>query len=137
MIADDVFNLYHSIDPSYRGSGFGFMMHDGIIQALRLLKDGDGQFIWQPGLTSGRPDMLIGQRVFINQEMDATVVTDNTIMLAGMLTKFKIREVEGIRFYRLTEVERRNDKDVFLAFQSFDSRLLNAGTKPIKAMDVA
>ena len=137
LIADDVFNLYHSIDPSYRGSGFGFMMHDGIIQALRLLKDGDGQFIWQPGLTSGRPDMLIGQRVFINQEMDATVVTDNTIMLAGMLTKFKIREVEGIRFYRLTEVERRNDKDVFLAFQSFDSRLLDAGTKPIKAMDVA
>ncbi len=133
LIADDFLGLYHSVDPAYRINA-GFMMHDNTILAARKLKDGLGQYLWQPGLQQGRPDMLLGEDVTVNQSMDSSIASGKKTVLFGELYKYKIRRVQGMRLYRLEERYRDNDQDAFLAFLREDGNLLTAGTPPVKVL---
>jgi HK97 family phage major capsid protein len=133
LLADDILGLYHSVDPAYRQQpGTGIMMNDQIILAARKLKDGIGQYLWQAGLQLNRPDMLIGEPVTINQDMDSTIASGKKTILYGKLDNYKIRRVKGLRLYRLEERYRDNDQDAFLAFIREDGNLLTAGTAPVK-----
>ena len=128
--ADEVLQIQHRVDPAYR-SGAAYMMHDSIIEAIRLIKDNEGNFLWQSGLRDGRPDTLAGRMLYLNQEMDSTIATGNKLMLFGDFKRFKCREVNQMRLYRLEERYRDDDQDGFVAFCRGDSRLINAGTPPI------
>ena len=136
VTSGEIVELLHSVDPSYRTNA-SWMMHDGIILAIRLLQDANGTFIWQPGLQLGVPDQLLGHRIYTNQEMQATLATGTKTMLFGDFSKFKIREVNNIRLYRLVERYRDQDQDAFVAFQRMDSKILDAGTDPIKHLIMA
>ena len=53
---DELIDLEHSVDPLYRAAPTcRFMFNDGVLKALRKLKDGQGRYIWQP------PDVKAGQ----------------------------------------------------------------------------
>lgn len=129
---DELMDLVHSVDPAYRnGPGVGFLLNDSTVLHLRKKKDGNGQYLWQPGMQAGVPDRLIGYPVIISQEM-ASVATGNKSILFGQLSKYKVRQVNSIRLYRLVERHRENDQDAFIAFLRADGNLLDAGTAPVK-----
>lgn len=132
---DEIIDLEHSIDPSRRNMpGVGYMLHDLVMKALRKLKDGTGQYLWQAGANGGAPDLLNRRPYTINQDMASTIATTNTTVLFGQLTQYKIRQVNGIRLYRLVERYRENDQDAFIAFLEADGNLLDAGDHPVKKM---
>lgn len=128
---DEIIRLEHSIDPAYR-SGAAYMMHDNVILALRLLKDGEGRYLWQSGIDNNSPDRLNGHPVFVSMEMDNAVTSGKKTILFGQLSKYKIRRVNQIRVYRLQERYRDNDQDGFIALVREDGNLLTAGTPPVK-----
>lgn len=132
IAADELYDLVHSVDPSYRGMGCGFMFHDGIFLALRKLKDGNGRYLWQEGLSSGEPNRLIDYPYTINQQMQATVATGTKTMLFGLLSKYKIRDVSTVRLRRLEERFAENDMVGFAYLTRHDGKLLDAGTHPVK-----
>lgn len=134
IVADELFDLVHSIDPAYRTAGFGWMMHDNILLALRKLKDGNGQYLWQSGMQEAAPDRLLSYPITINQDMQSSIATATKTILVGLFNKYKIRQVNAIRLYRLVERHRENDQDAFLAFIRADGNLLNAGVAPVKHM---
>lgn len=43
---DEVLDLYHSLKSSYRKNGT-FLVNDATVKAIRKLKDGQGQYLWQ------------------------------------------------------------------------------------------
>lgn len=133
IAADELFDLYHSVDPAYR-NGAGWMMHDNILLAIRKLKDGSGQYLWQSGLQDSSPDRLLGAPITINQDMQSSVATTTKTILFGQLSKYKVRMVNSMRLYRLVERHRENDQDAFLAFLRADGNLLDAGVAPVKHM---
>src|SRR3546814_3150403 len=46
---DELMDLVHSIDPAYRAaSTCRFMFNDSTLLSMRKLKDGDGNYLWQP-----------------------------------------------------------------------------------------
>ena len=137
ITADEVIALEHTVDPSYRNDRSGFMCHDSIVKALRLLKDGESRYLWSSGLRDGRPDSLFGRRLVTNQNMTGTMAANAKVLLFGDLSKFKVRIVRDIRFYRLVERYRDADQDGFVAFVRFDTDLLNAGTNPVKYLAMA
>jgi HK97 family phage major capsid protein len=130
---DEVIDLEHSVDPAYRSNpGVGYMCHDGIIQSLRKLKDGEGRYLWQQSANSGEPDRLNNRPLTRNQSMQASVATGTKTLLFGDLSKYKIRRVGSLRMYRLVERYRDNDQDAFLGFEEADGNLIDAGTHPVK-----
>lgn len=127
---DEVKDLYHSVDPAYR-IGARFMFHDGILQHLAKLKDGQGQYLLG-GVTTGNPVTLYGVPYIINQSMQATVATGTKTMLYGQLSKYQIRDAGSIRFIRLNERYAEKDQVAFFALMRSDGNLLDAGVAPVK-----
>ena len=127
---DEVKDLYHSVDPAYR-VGARFMFHDGILQYLAKLKDGQGQYL-MGGVVSGNPTTLYGMPYTINQSMQATVATATKTMLFGQLSKYQIRDAGSIRFIRLNERYAEKDQVAFFALMRSDGNLLDAGVAPVK-----
>lgn len=91
---DELINLEHSVDPAYRSSPkAAYMLNDGTLLAVRKLKDGNGQYIWQMGnVQQGIPASLNGRRYFINQAM-ASLATGNKTVIFGDLGKYFVRKV--------------------------------------------
>ncbi len=138
IASDELFDLIHSVDPAYRSqAGAGFMMHDNVLLVVRKLQDGQNQYLWQPGLTMGQPDQLLGYPVTINQDMASSVATTNKTILFGALRKYQIRDVAGFRVRRLVERYADNDQEGFMAFHRADGDMLDAGTDPCKVLQQA
>ena len=136
ITTDELIDLYHSIDPAYR-NGAGWMMHDNVALAIRKLKDGDSQYMWQPGIVAGQPDRLLGGSVTINQDMASSVATGNKTVLFGALSKYIVREVLDITVVRLVERYADAHQVGFVAIMRFDGDLRNAGTNPVKYLEQA
>jgi len=66
--ADILVDLVHSLKARYR-KGAHFVMNSKTLAAVRKFKDGDGNFIWRPGLSEGQPDMLLGYPVVEAEDM--------------------------------------------------------------------
>lgn len=66
--ADDVVDLVYSLKKPYRKNA-KFIMNDKTVKAIRKLKDGDGNYIWQHSLTAGEPSTLLGYPVLTSDEV--------------------------------------------------------------------
>lgn len=131
ITSDELIDLVHSLDPSYRKlSSVGFMFHDSLLKYFRKLKTAEGQYIWVPGISGGAPDTLLDYPVAINQAMTGTTnnlpVTATKHILFGAFEKYVIRDVANQRFYRLDERYRDTDQTAFVSFRRFDSKAINA-----------
>lgn len=60
---DHIMQLVYALKRPYRKSA-SFIMHDKTVAAIRQLKDNNGMYLWQPALTSGEPDKLLGYDVY-------------------------------------------------------------------------
>lgn len=94
ITADEIIDLEHSVDPAYRDApGVGFMMNDSTLKAVRKLKDGDGNFLWQMGnIQGGIPANLLGRRIIVNQQVP-DMATGARAMLFGDMQKYFVRKV--------------------------------------------
>ncbi|MES2789968.1 MAG: phage major capsid protein [Planctomycetota bacterium] len=138
VVYSELIDLIHSVDIAYREQpGVGWLLHDLIIAALRKLVDGQSRPLWQSGLQDGVPDRLLGYGVNTNNDMDSALTTGKKIAVFGHLPSFKIRVVNQIRMRRLTELYAANDQEAFVGFLRIDSKVMNAGTNPIKYLAMA
>ena len=60
---DEVMDLFYSLRAPYRRKS-AFIMNDATVKALRKLKNGNGDYIWQPSVTAGQPDTLLNRPVY-------------------------------------------------------------------------
>lgn len=90
---DDLFDLKHSVNRAYR-KGASWMMNDLSVAIVSKLKETTGRPIWEPGITVGAPDMLLGYPVVTND--DVAVMAANAKSIAfGDFKKYVIRDVKG------------------------------------------
>ncbi len=96
LTADEIMDLLHSVDPAYREApGSVFMFNDSTLSAIRKLKDGNGNYLWQMGnVQQGVPGNILGYRYHINQAMDALAAAKK-VVLFGDFGKYFVRKVGG------------------------------------------
>ncbi|MGE4307225.1 MAG: phage major capsid protein [Novosphingobium sp.] len=97
VTADELLDLIHSVDPAYRiGPKVGFMFNDSTLKAIRKLKDGQGNFLWQMGdVQKGVPGSLLGYNYHINQAMGSipAAAAATRVALFGDFGKYFVRKV--------------------------------------------
>lgn len=135
FIYDDFVRLQHSVPRPYRVGGV-FALSDGAEAEMKLVKDDQNRPIWRPGLAAGDPDTILGHRYFVNTHQDDPAATKKPIAF-GDFRKFVAREVRGIRTQVLRELYALNLMIGFQSFMRIDSRLLDAGSNPIKTLQMA
>lgn len=94
VTGDELIDLVHSVDPAYRTAPrVGFMMNDATLAAIRKLKDGDGNYLWQMGnVQQGVPQSLLGYNISINQAVADLGASAKTILF-GDMGKYYVRKV--------------------------------------------
>jgi HK97 family phage major capsid protein len=66
--ADKLIDLQHALKPLYRRNGT-WLMNDTTFATFRKFKDGDGNYLWRPGLIADAPDIFLGKPVEIDDNM--------------------------------------------------------------------
>jgi HK97 family phage major capsid protein len=122
ILIDEVLDLYHSLKSSYRKNA-SFLVNDDTIKKLRKLKDGQGQYLWQPSLTSGTPDTILNRPVVTSQYMPTAAAGEKSIVF-GDFKYYWIADRQGRTFKRLNELYAANGQVGFLASQRLDGKLI-------------
>ena len=122
--ADEIFDLVHSIKSVYRRKAV-FLLNDSTLKAIRKLKDGQGQYLWQPGLKEGQPDMLLNYRIATSPFMPE-IAAGNKVILFGDFKSYWIADRQGRSFQRLNELYAATGQVGFRATQRVDGRLVLA-----------
>ena len=122
--ADEIFDLIHSIKSVYRKKAV-FLLNDSTLKVLRKLKDGQGQYLWQPGLKEGQPDTLLNYRLVTSPFMPE-IDSGNKVILFGDFKSYWIADRQGRSFQRLNELYAATGQVGFRATQRVDGRLVLA-----------
>jgi HK97 family phage major capsid protein len=127
ITADELIDLYHSVDPAYRQApSCRFMLKDATLAMVRKLKDGQGQYLIN-GLRDGAGMInLAGIAVpyVINQAVPAAT-TGLKSVLFGDFNKYLVRRVREFVVRRSDELYLEADQAVFVGFARFDGELLD------------
>ncbi|MEK1351413.1 phage major capsid protein [Limosilactobacillus fermentum] len=119
---DELIDLFYSLKEPYRKNAV-FLMNDSTVKAVRKLKDQNGQYIWQPSVQLGTPDMILNRPVFTSQYMP-TLSAGNKIALFGDFSYYWIADRQGRTFKRLNELYAVNGQVGFLGSQRVDAKTI-------------
>lgn len=122
ITADELIDLFYSLKAPYRRNAV-WVLNDSTIKAIRKLKDNQGQYLWQPSLTAGAPDLLLGKPVRTSAYMPAIAADAKTVAF-GDFSYYWIADRQGRSFKRLNELYAATGQVGFLASQRVDGKLI-------------
>ncbi len=122
ITGDELLDLQHSLRAGYRRRA-AFIMNDATVKLIRKLKDGNGSFMWQPGLLYGQPDTLLNQRVLTSNYMPLPAA-GNKAILYGDYNYYWLADREGRSLQRLNELYAASGQIGFKVTQRVDGRLI-------------
>ncbi|HEL2046577.1 TPA: phage major capsid protein, partial [Streptococcus suis] len=119
---DDMIELYHSLPAPYRKNAV-WILHDSTVKAIRKLKDGNGNYIWQPSTQAGQPDLILN-RPYYTSTFAPLPEAGNKAIAFGDFSYYWIADRQGRTFKRLNELYAANGQIGFLASQRVDGKLV-------------
>ena len=103
LTADGLINAKFALKAQYR-NGCRWIFHRDAVKMISKLKDGEGQYLWRPGMLMNEPDMLLGHPV---DESEYVPNTFTTALYVGALcnwSNYWIAELQGVELQRLVEL---------------------------------
>jgi len=119
---DEVLDLFYSLKSPYRNKSV-FVMNDATIKAIRKLKDGQGQYIWQPSLQAGTPDTILNRPVYTSSYVPTIAASAKSIIF-GDFGYYWVADRQGRVFKRLNELYAATGQVGFVATQRVDGKLI-------------
>lgn len=128
---DDVMDLFYSVKSPYRKKAV-WVLNDSTVKALRKLKDNNGNYIWQPSVQAGQPDMILN-RPYHTSSYVPELAAGAKVMAFGDFSYYWIADRQGRSFKRLNELFAATGQVGFLASQRVDGKLiLSEAVKTLK-----
>jgi HK97 family phage major capsid protein len=119
---DEVIDLFYSLKSPYRKKAI-FIMNDSTVKAIRKLKDGNGQYLWQPSATAGQPDTILNRPVKTSSYVPTIEAEAKTIAF-GDFGYYWVADRQGRSFQRLNELYAATGQVGFKASQRVDGKLI-------------
>ncbi|HEX8063163.1 MAG TPA: phage major capsid protein [Allosphingosinicella sp.] len=88
---DKLIDLVQTLRPPYR-QGAAFVMNSATASAIRKFKTTDGAFLWQPGLSAGHPDTLLGYPVVEAEDMPDVAADSLSVAFGNFRVGYLIAE---------------------------------------------
>lgn len=122
ITADEIIDLFYSLKASYRKNAV-WILNDATVKVIRKLKDKNDNYLWQPSLTAGTPDTLLGRPVFTSSYVPTIAAGAKTIAF-GDFSYYWIADRQGRNFKKLSELYAATDQTGFVATQRVDGKLV-------------
>jgi HK97 family phage major capsid protein len=96
---DAMINLVYSLKAPYREKAV-FMMKRATLAEVRKLKDGQGNYLWQPDFQLKQGGTLLGFNVVEAEDMPAIAANSLSIAFGDFKAGYQIVDRQGIRILR-------------------------------------
>ena len=125
---DNIYKLYYSLKSPYRRKA-AFLCNETLLLQLMLLKDGNSNYIWKPGLEVGKPDTILGRPIYTSAYMPAITGTasqdkNKKVLLFGDFSYYWIADRQNRTLKRLNELYAVTDQVGFIGTQRVDGKLI-------------
>jgi HK97 family phage major capsid protein len=118
-VSDALIDLFHEVPSAYRANA-KYVVNDVRAAQMRKLKDANGQYLWQSGLTVGAPSLFNGKVVETDDGMPASKI------LFADLSKYRVRFAGSLRVDRSVDAKFSTDQIVYRFLQRADGLLVDA-----------
>lgn len=119
---DEIMDLFYSLRSPYRKNAT-FVMNDATVKLIRKLKDGNGQYLWQPSVQAGQPDTILNRPVKTSSFVPTVEAGAKTIAF-GDFGYYWVADRQGRSFQRLNELYAPTGQVGFRATQRVDGKLI-------------
>ena len=119
ITSNEVLDLMYSLKRQYRRN-----MHDSTIKAIRQLKDSNGQYLWQPALSAGDPDLIGGRPVFASYDMPEIATGNISVLFGDFNMGYVIADRGATSFQRLNELFAQNGFTGVRAYRRTDGKVV-------------
>ena len=99
LTADTLLVLAYAPKPIYRQNA-RFVMNRATEAQVRMIKDGAGNYVWNPGASSGAPATLLGFPVVEAEDMPDLRPGQCAIAFGDFLRGYLIEDRQGVRILR-------------------------------------
>ena len=101
---DGLINALYSLKSQYHPRAT-WIFHREAIKRLRKLKDGEGQYIWNPDIKGGQPDMILARPYKMSEYCPADFSTPGSYVgIIGDFSYYWIADALSMRLQRLNEL---------------------------------
>jgi len=114
MTFDGLMEAKYSIKDQYQRACEWIFHRDGVKNIVKL-KDGEGQYIWQPSVVSDRPDTLLGKPVNSSEYAPNTFAAGLYVGLYGDLKNYWICDSLAMEMQVLMELYARTNQIDYIA----------------------
>jgi len=118
---DGLMEAKYSVKAQYQ-PGCEWIFHRTGVKQLAKLKNSDGQYIWQPSVVLGTPDLLLGKPVNSSEFAPSTFAANQYVGLFGDLKYFWIVDSLALRIQVLTELYARTNQIDYIARMETDAQ---------------
>lgn len=126
ITSDELIDLLHSVDAAYRQSPRTiWQFNDLTLAAIRKLKDGQGNYLWQMGdVRIGEPATLLGHAYRVNNAM-ADIGASARPVIFGDHNRYVVRKVRNFMVMALRERYAEFFQTGMIGFNRFDGELVD------------
>lgn len=119
---DELMDLFYSLKSPYRKNAT-FVTNDATVKMIRKLKDGNGQYLWQPSVQAGQPDTILNRPVKTSSFVPNVEAGAKTVAF-GDFGYYWVADRQGRSFQRLNELFAATGQVGFRATQRVDGKLI-------------
>lgn len=99
FVADKLIDLVYALKRGYRMNA-KWMFNSLSVAAVRKLKDGQNNYLWQPTYVAGQPQMLMGYPIEENDDVPEPAADANAALFGDFRRAYIIVDVRGVRMLR-------------------------------------
>lgn len=92
---DALIGLMYSLPAQYRNRGV-WLINSTTVGKVRVMKDGQGNYIWQPGLQAGQPATLLGRPIAEAIDMPDVEANAFPIAFGDLATAYRIVDRQAL-----------------------------------------
>lgn len=121
ITADGLINAKYTFESQWIGNpAMRWIFHRDAVKMIRKLKDGSGQYLWQPGLASDRPDTILDVPVLMSEYAPNTFTSQQYVGIIGDFSYYWIAENMQLDIQHLMELGALTNQDYFIGRMKLD-----------------
>ena len=100
---DGLMEAKYTLKGAYWGSA-EWLFHRDAVKQISKLKDGDGQYLWQPSVQAGQPDRVLSLPFRVSEYAPNTFTTGLYVGILGDFSHYWIADALSMQMQRLVEL---------------------------------